>query len=136
MIIPYPVEDLMELATRHNVRLAWYPNESCPRGRYVTRNGVHAIFLSPILRRSDMRLRCTLAHELGHAVTGCGAEPIGGDGRDEARAMRWARRLLMPDEWMLGQAGRTAWEICEDAGVYQLWAEARIEEMETVMVGV
>jgi Zn-dependent peptidase ImmA (M78 family) len=81
-----------------------------------------------------MRLRCTLAHELGHAVTGCGAEPIGGDQRDEARAMRWARRLLMPGEWMLERVGRTAWEICEDAGVYQRWAEARIEEMERALL--
>lgn len=134
MIIPCPIEALMELARVHNVTLVWYPDEMCHRGRYVTRNGVHVIFLSPILRRSEMRLRCTLAHELGHHVTGCGAEPIGGDVRDEARAMRWARRLLMPDEWMLRQIGRTAWEICEDAGVYQLWAEARIEEMERALL--
>jgi hypothetical protein len=134
LVIPYPVEDLMELAALHNVRLGWYPDENCPRGRYVSKGGVHVIFLSPILRRSEMRLRCTLAHELGHAVTGCGAEPIGGDARDEARAMRWARRLLMPDEWMVQQVGRTAWEICEDAGVYQLWAEARIEEMERALL--
>ncbi len=131
--IPYPIEALVALCARHEVRLVWYPDENCPRGRYISKGGVHAIFLSPILRLCPMRLRCTLSHEFGHHMTGCGAEMIGGEGRDEARAMRWARRLLMPEEWMLQRIGQTAWQICEDAGVYQEWAEARIDEMERAL---
>lgn len=28
MAIPYPIEDLVDLATVHNVELIWYPQES------------------------------------------------------------------------------------------------------------
>ncbi len=133
MAIPYPIEDLVDLATVHNVELIWYPQESAPRGRYVARNGVHVIFLSPILQRSEMRLRCTLAHELGHHSTGAGGERIDGEVRDEARADRWARRLLMPDEWMLDRLTWPVWEIAEHAGVLQSWAEARLADMERML---
>jgi len=134
MKIPCPIDGLFDLAAQLGVRIKWYPCDSCPRGKYKSIDGINIIFLSPILRRSEMRLRCTLAHELGHHVTGVGAEAIGGDIRDEARARRWARHLLMPDEWIRERLDLPVWEIAEQAGVYQEWAAARIRDMERALL--
>jgi hypothetical protein len=132
--IPYPVEALMELATQQNVRLVWYPHDNHPKATYISIGDLHVIALSPGLRQSQRDLRCAFAHELGHHVTGVGGERIGGEARDEYRAMRWARRLLLPDEWMLDHLTQPSWEICEEAGVLQSWAEERLIEMERMLL--
>lgn len=134
MVIPYPVEALMELAAQQSVRLVWYPHDNHPRASYISVDDLHIIALSPSLCRSQRDLRCAFAHELGHHVMGVGGERIGGEARDEARADRWARRLLMPDAWMIERLTWSAWEICEGAGVGQSWAQERLAEMERMLL--
>lgn len=130
--IPYPVFALYELAFSIGVDdIAWYPDVAFPRARYVEDTyGHRIIFLNPMYEHDEMRLRCILAHEVMHAKYGIGADRIGGSERDEAKARREARKLLMPDNWITQRLHLPAWELCELAGVYQRWAEARIRDME------
>jgi Zn-dependent peptidase ImmA (M78 family) len=129
-MVPYPIDGLYKLAADMGVIVAYYPHTSCPRGRYIeTMDGIKVICLNPQLQHDEMRMRCTLAHELGHPATGVGAERIQGDMRDEARARRWARRLLLPDEWMCKHLTLPAYEIAAAAGVYDTWAKARLRDL-------
>src|SRR5690606_16653794 len=95
-------DTLFGLAESEGVRVEWYPDPRCPRGRYIIVGDTPVILLSPQLKQNPMRLRCTLAHELGHHFTGTvGDWALHGRGKDDTRADRWAQRLVLPDWWLL-----------------------------------
>lgn len=81
------------------------------------------IFMSPAIEKSDMRLRCTLSHELGHHFIGIGGNHAG---RDDEKAMRWAYNLVLPHWWIKHRLYWEPWQIAEEADVYQEWVEARL----------
>jgi len=88
-MIPVPVDTLWMIAEHEGIEVIWYPGTLYPRGQYCIANGRAFIFLNPAIRENSMRYRCTFAHELGHHFAGVGADGMGGDGRDDERAMRW-----------------------------------------------
>ncbi|MGI6542090.1 MAG: ImmA/IrrE family metallo-endopeptidase [Limnochordia bacterium] len=134
MIIPYPIDDLIRFAYDAGIDdVIDYPDPRCPRARYICCSGVHLICVNPTLLNDTMSRRCALAHEISHFIVGVGGEHIDGESRDEERARRYARRLLMPDKWILDRLTLPVWEISEQAGVYQNWAAARIRDMERVL---
>lgn len=124
-MIPYPIPRLFAMAERLRVRVSWYPLECVSRADYIERGTARLIMLSPFLMHDHMRLRCTLAHELGHYHTGIGPDP----GRDEARADRWAQELAVPDWWLIPRAHENLWELAEQAEVYQCWIEDRLRQL-------
>lgn len=89
--------------------------------------GEPVILLAPRLGTVD--LRCTLAHELGHHAVGLLPRGPLGKRRDEARADRWAQRLVLPDAWLWSRIHLPPYELAEEAGVYQWWVEARLKEL-------
>lgn len=128
--IPVPIDALFELAEREGIRVEWYPDPMCPRGRYIIVRGTPVILLSPRIREDPMRLRCTLAHELGHHFTGTvGNWCLHGHEKDDARADRWAQRFLLPDWWLWPRRTQPPGELAEESGVYQIWVEARLKEL-------
>lgn len=121
-----PIEDLKALANHHGIDVEMYPKELVgltPRGRYREAGARRVVFMSPGLTGDPMRERCILAHEIAHGVTGC----LGLLPHDETTADRWAQDLLMPDWWLKDRLWMPAWMLCEEAGVYQMWAEARLK---------
>lgn len=119
--IPFPVENLFALAVDENVPILWYPLNESPRGRYLFLDGQAVIFLSPALKTDPVALRCTLAHELGHHYTGF----------REITADRWARHMLLPEDWMLARAyWMSPAEMAEESGVYHLWVYERLKELQ------
>lgn len=82
-----------------------------------------------------MRLRCTLAHELGHHFTGTvGNWALSGEGRGDARADRWAQRLVLPDWWLWPRRTELPGKLADESGVYQIWVEARLKEFAAQMM--
>jgi len=128
-MIPVPVDTLWMIAEHEGIEVIWYPGTLYPRGQYCIANGRAFIFLNPAIRENSMRYRCTFAHELGHHFAGVGADGMGGDGRDDERAMRWARDLVLPMRWLRDRITLPAWQIAEEAGVYQHWVEARLNDV-------
>lgn len=122
-MIPFPIDRLWQMAAEMGVTVVWYPNEFYQRGNYCETVDGPYIFLNPAIKSSTMRYRCTFAHELGHRATGVWS---GNPAKDDERANRWARKLLLPDWWLLPRIRWEPWEIAEEAGVYQEWVEARL----------
>lgn len=133
MEVPVPIERLFTIAARAGVCVDWYPSTPCPRGCYVRVDGQALILLSPALRDSPMRLRCALAHELGHHFVGTGG-PLSLI-KDEAGADRWARQLLLPEDWVIDHRHLSPGEMAEEAGVYQMWVEERLREIQQHISG-
>lgn len=134
-VIPYPINALVQYALDAGIDdVIEYPDPRCPRARYVFQNGTHLIFMNPTLLHDEMRCRCLLAHEISHFILGVGADVVSGALRDEAKARRHARQMLMPDWWIVPRLHLPVWEIAEQAGVYQEWASARIRDMERMLV--
>ena len=129
LTVPVPVETLFDLADAHGVCVEWYPDPRCPRGEYMVVDREPVILLSPKLKDSPMRLRCALAHELGHHFAGSFWERVGGEMRDERRADRWAQDLLLPLSWLGERLWMAAGELADEAGVYQRWVEARLRRL-------
>lgn len=124
-VVPVPIDDLFEIARLMQIRVTYYPAEltgAVPRARYKESEGSGVIFLSHELDGDPMRTRCKAAHEIAHAATGA----LGLMPHDEARANRWAQDLLMPDWWLKEKSWMPPWMLCEEAGVYQIWAEDRL----------
>lgn len=135
VVIPYPIVELEKLAFDSGIDdITWYPDPRCPRGKYKFTNGLHVIYINPKYRNDEIRYRCVLAHEYMHFANRAGVEIIDGELRDEAKARRAARKLLMPDWWIVPRLHLPVWEIAEQAGVYQEWAAARIRDMERMLV--
>ncbi len=124
MGVPYPIHRLWALVEREGIEVVWYPDETYPRGRYCIANNCPFIFLNPFVQSTTMRLRTTLAHELGHHFAGFGS---GGDTRDDERAMRWAYELVLPYWWIRKRLDWEPWRIAEEADVYQEWVVARLK---------
>lgn len=105
------MDRLWELVAREGIYVKWADLASAPeglRGMYyydpVCRRPV--IVLDRRLAARPRELRCVLAEELGHHFTVPQADALRprfafadavARGRDEARALRWAGRLLVPE---------------------------------------
>lgn len=124
MIVPVPIGRLWQIARTCGITVVWYPSERFPRGCFCETADGPYIFLNPAIRKSTMRYRCTFAHELSHYHAG--VYP-GLEAKDEARAMRWAYDLVLPDWWFLPRLEWEPWRIAEEADVYQHWVEAKLK---------
>lgn len=123
-MIPFPVDRLWSMIAAERISIIWYPDNHYPRGRYCVVNGHPFLFLSPFVKSTTMRLRCSLAHELGHHFAGFGS---GNEERDDERAMRWAYDLVLPHWWLNKRLHWELWRIAEEADVYQEWVEAQLQ---------
>lgn len=126
--VPYPIDDLFDMAQAAGIEIGWYPSYLGPRGRHIAAGGVRAILLSPKLKESAMRLRCALAHELGHHLAGYYGTPLS-LARDEAAATRWAQDLLLPDDWVWPRLRMTPGELADEADVYEIWVRERLARL-------
>ncbi len=105
-------EKLWSLAQREGIFIKWFDLHSTPErlwGMYYYDPclGLPVIVLDSMLSARPRLLRCVLAEELGHHFTVPATDTFKlrfsySDGvmrgRDEARAMRWATRFLIPEK--------------------------------------
>src|SRR5690606_42057454 len=87
-------------------------------------DGLSFIFLNPVIQESSKLYRCTFAHELGHYYA-----TVAGMPGDDELALKWARRIVLPDSWVLPRRHMNPARLAEEADVYEEWVAARIRDI-------
>lgn len=123
-MVPIPIIWLWELAESEGIIVEWYPQENYPLGRYCYADGLSFIFLNPVIQESSRLYRCTFAHELGHYYA-----TVAGMPGDDELALEWARRIVLPDSWVLPRRHMNPARLAEEADVYEEWVAARIRDI-------
>lgn len=118
-----PTGYLFDLAESEGITIVWHQFSHID-GLYVHTPSLASpvIALSNALHNQERRLRCVLAHELGHHFKTAGHPIIAASStscidvrRNELRATRWAVSLLVPTDEFLEciETGMTIDDLCD-----------------------
>lgn len=110
-----PTSSLFQLCEQHDIDVTYDDLGSNLRGLYVKHPRLRRplIALHSALRTDERLLRCVLAEEIGHHLTGAGNYMIGYNqntrvwmDKAEYMAMKWAVDYLVPEDRFVLRVGR------------------------------